>query len=72
MNKNPLYTENQAALFLGNEDSPFAVATLRRWRVEGSGPKFLKMGKSIRYRQSALDDYLNSCIRSSTTEKVAI
>lgn len=63
-----LYTENQTALFLGNEDKPFAVRTLRRWRVEGNGPAYLKIGKSVRYRHSDLTNYLNSCLRTSTTD----
>lgn len=64
----PLYTENQAALFLGNKEEPFAVRTLQRWRLTGNGPVYLKIGKSVRYRHSDLSDYLNSCVRTSTTD----
>lgn len=67
---NPLYTETQAATFLGNEDEPFAIKTLQRWRVEGKGPKFLKIGKSVRYRMSDLNEFLDACVRNSTSERV--
>jgi hypothetical protein len=67
-NTDPLFTEQQAALFLGNEEEPFAVRTLQRWRLTGYGPAYLKIGKSVRYRQSELNGYLNSCVRTSTTD----
>tara|TARA_R110002095_G_C4155204_1_gene230161 strand:+ start:492 stop:722 length:231 start_codon:yes stop_codon:yes gene_type:complete len=64
----PLFTEQQTALFLGNEEEPFAVRTLQRWRLTGYGPAYLKIGKSVRYRHSDLKQYLNSCVRTSTTD----
>lgn len=64
----PLYTENQVALFLGNQERPFAVRTLQRWRLTNNGPVYLKIGKSVRYRHSDLFNYLNSCVRTSTTD----
>jgi hypothetical protein len=40
-----------------------SVPTLSRWRVEGKGPRFLKMGASgtrarVRYRVSDLKEFL--------------
>ena len=32
--------------------------TLARWRWIGQGPKFLKIGKHVRYRQKTLDEWL--------------
>lgn len=38
------------------------TATLRRWRKNGIGPKWLKMGgHMIRYTTEDLRDYLESC-----------
>jgi hypothetical protein len=37
-----------------------SVATLRRWRWLGSGPVFLKIGASVRYRRADLEAYLQS------------
>jgi hypothetical protein len=37
-----------------------SVHTLRRWRVLGRGPVFLKVGgKAVRYRESDLNDFLS-------------
>jgi len=66
---NQLLTETQAAFYLGSEEQPFAVRTLQRWRVESFGPKFIKLGKSVRYKQSALDNFINDCERTSTTDQ---
>ena len=64
----PLLTEAQAAIFFGNEEQPFSVRTLQRWRVEGFGPKFIKLGKSVRYRQSDLEKFVSNGCCTSTTE----
>jgi excisionase family DNA binding protein len=34
--------------------------TLRRWRAEGVGPPFVKLGRVIRYRRSALEAWLRA------------
>jgi len=31
-----------------------------RWRGDGSGPPYLKVGKSVRYRRSALDVWMSA------------
>jgi excisionase family DNA binding protein len=31
--------------------------TLRAWRLKGHGPKFLKMGRAVRYRPEDVDEY---------------
>jgi excisionase family DNA binding protein len=31
--------------------------TLRSWRIKGHGPKFLKMGRAVRYRPDDVDEY---------------
>ena len=36
-------------------------AALRKWRWEGSGPGYLRLGKCIRYRKEDLDKWLESC-----------
>ena len=44
--------------------------TLERLRVEGTGPKFVKMGRrSIRYRQSDLEGWLTARSVRSTSEQ---
>ena len=31
--------------------------TVRSWRLKGLGPRFLKMGRAVRYRPEDVDDY---------------
>ena len=31
--------------------------TVRSWRLKGMGPRFLKMGRAVRYRPQDVDDY---------------
>ena len=31
--------------------------TVRSWRLKGTGPRFLKMGRAVRYRPEDVDEY---------------
>ena len=31
--------------------------TVRSWRLKGLGPRFLKMGRAVRYRREDVDEY---------------
>ena len=42
--------------------------TLERFRVSGEGPRFAKLGGSVRYRRADLDDWLASRVVRSTSE----
>jgi predicted DNA-binding transcriptional regulator AlpA len=44
--------------------------TLERKRVSGTGPKFLKLGKSVRYRISDIEDWLIANEHTSTSSVV--
>jgi len=44
-------------------------ATLARWRVQGGGPPFIKMGGRIRYDVADLDAWLESRRRVSTSDR---
>jgi predicted DNA-binding transcriptional regulator AlpA len=37
-----------------------SVASVRRWRLLRLGPKFLKIGSSVRYRSEDISAWLNS------------
>ena len=37
-----------------------SLAALRRWRVEGRGPRFIKVSALVRYRPEELEDWLAS------------
>jgi predicted DNA-binding transcriptional regulator AlpA len=42
--------------------------TLERLRVTGRGPKFCKLGRRVAYREADLEAWINSRVRSSTSE----
>jgi excisionase family DNA binding protein len=44
--------------------------TLERLRVSGLGPKFVKCGRSVRYRQSDLEEWIAARVVRSTSEKL--
>jgi hypothetical protein len=43
------------------------VATLRKWRVQGKGPRFVKMGSAVRYDLADLTAYVESRKVDSTS-----
>ncbi|HJP44875.1 MAG: helix-turn-helix domain-containing protein [Arenicellales bacterium] len=45
-------------------------ATLERWRSEGIGPIYVKLGGQVRYRREDVLEYEASCLRKSTFEAV--
>ncbi len=44
------------------------VATLRRWRWAGKGPRFLKIGGAVRYAQSDIAAFIEAGRRTSTSD----
>ncbi len=48
-----LLTEAEVADFLGK-----STITLARWRREGYGPSFVRVGRSPRYQREALSDFM--------------
>ena len=38
-----------------------SAASLRKWRRLGGGPKFLKIGRAVRYRREDVETWLRSC-----------
>ena len=58
-----LLTPPQTGKLLGVSDSWLAKARLR-----GDGPRYVKVGRSVRYPKSYVHDYLRLRTRSSTSE----
>jgi excisionase family DNA binding protein len=57
-----LLTPEEAAQFLGLQ-----VQTLASWRSSGRHAlKFLKIGRTVKYRRSDLENFLERCCRTST------
>jgi predicted DNA-binding transcriptional regulator AlpA len=54
---------HQAAAYLR-----LSVSSLNKMRCTGSGPAFVRMGRSVRYRRRALDSFIDSRFATSTTD----
>jgi hypothetical protein len=44
--------------------------TLSEWRIRGTGPAYIRVGRSVRYRPEAVDAWLLSQEHSSTAEEL--
>ena len=45
------------------------VRTLERWRIDGSGPRFVKLGRQVRYERDALAEHIRRNRREFTGDK---
>ena len=59
----PLFTQREAAELLR-----LSERSLERYRLTGTGPRFVKAGHSVRYREADLEAWVASRIVSSTSE----
>lgn len=48
-----------------------AVSTLEKLRVNGGGPRFVKLGRAVRYRVFDLDAYIAERVVESTSQQAA-
>ena len=46
-----------------------ATRTLERWRWQGVGPKFIKVGGRVRYRIEDVEEYETSRLCTSTSDQ---
>lgn len=49
----PLMRPPEAATYLG-----YSPKTLEKWRKNGEGPAFVRIGSRVRYRKEALDAWI--------------
>ncbi|GAB0057340.1 hypothetical protein SIID45300_01667 [Candidatus Magnetaquicoccaceae bacterium FCR-1] len=56
-----LMTTEEAAAYL-----QLHASTLVMWRVKKTGPKFIKIGKNVRYTQAHLNEWLQSRVVDPT------
>jgi predicted DNA-binding transcriptional regulator AlpA len=45
-----------------------SVKTLRTWRWRGDGPAFYRLGRSVRYSISDVNEWLQNARRTSTSD----
>jgi excisionase family DNA binding protein len=58
-----MLTTHEASVYLR-----LGCRTLERLRLQGTGQKFIKIGKSVRYRETDLQEYVASRVVRSTSE----
>ena len=59
-----LLTEKEVAQATG-----FSTRTLQKWRMIGEGPPFVRISaRAIRYRRVDIDEWINSRLRTSTSD----
>jgi len=61
-----LLTQREAASLLH-----LSERTLERFRVSGTGPKFLRLGRSIRYRLTDIEAFIASRVRLYVRLRIA-
>lgn len=66
MSSPPVKNTKEAAAYLN-----LRPTTLDQWRWSGRGPRFVKIGRSVRYRIADLDAFLAERVYTSTTEAQA-
>jgi len=60
-----LWTQQQLASYLSK-----STAWCERARWEGSGPRYIKLGRNVRYRYDDVIEWVNSNVKQSTNESV--
>jgi predicted DNA-binding transcriptional regulator AlpA len=60
----PLLHPAQVAKLLG-----VSLSWLAKSRMNGTGPRFVKLGRAVRYALSAVREYIKSRQRNSTSEE---
>ncbi len=43
------------------------LSTIQQWRLKGQGPKFVKLGRLVRYRHKDVLEYINKLTSYSST-----
>lgn len=56
-------TEREVSTLLG-----LSVATLRAWRHRGQGPRFLRLGRAVRYLPADLERFVHDSAVDARTE----
>jgi excisionase family DNA binding protein len=67
---NKLLSTKEVAEILGVE-----VQTIRKWRMDGSSPKYLRYGKlkgRCMYRQEDIQSWIEEKLRISTSEETVL
>jgi predicted DNA-binding transcriptional regulator AlpA len=72
MNRSAVAVEYETELDAGLTEKQVAemlqlpASTLRYWRLKGEGPRFFHIGKLVRYRRSAVREFMEQCYKEET------
>lgn len=69
--KSKLLTTSEMTRYISGEEDPIKENTAEGWRVQGTGPRYIKIGRLVRYRIEDLDAWLEAQTRSSTSQVTA-
>lgn len=61
--ESPFLTNDEAASYL-----KLAARSLEKFRVQGTGPRYVKAGRRVLYRRDDLDAWAAARLRGSTSE----
>jgi predicted DNA-binding transcriptional regulator AlpA len=59
----PLLHSRDAAKMLG-----VSISWLAKSRLRGDGPRYVKIGRAVRYPESSIREYIKSRMRGATSE----
>jgi hypothetical protein len=45
-----------------------SVKTIRKWRLNGGGPRYRKFGSAVRYALADIEAFEEACARRSTSD----
>ena len=62
-NPNQLMTEKEAAALIC-----YTPRALQNWRLRGGGPKYVKIGRSVRYQRSDVLEFIEERKRLHTSQ----
>ena len=68
LESNDIQTDRLLDVNVVSELLGVSTSTLAKWRLTGTGPPFLKVGKKILHRQSDLEKFLDCRRRLSTSD----
>lgn len=60
--KAPLITEKALAAYLN-----VSLKLIQKWRYAGGGPRFVRVGRTIRYRPEDINDFVTAGLRANTS-----
>jgi len=68
-NDDPVLSPAAASAYMGHR---LSVQSLAKMRLDGRGPRFLKLGSRVGYRRSSIDEWLKEHERTSTSSREVV